>query len=437
MTQSNNPAVHAAGRATLEIFISSIIGIGCIDYKLINQTTISALSSTTYKILLPMFLGTNIIKTITKTNGLTKSSLTLPLLASVQSFILYMITTKIIFPLLLLLDDVDGNIVDINTIRNSDDGRGISICSSFGNGGVVPLIFCESLFGRSSGSSSGSSSNDLLALSTGCVALFLVGWSPFFWSFGRSILLGNDNDTDNNENNNSVNANVISSKDKAITKLKSMLPPPVIGVFIGMIIATIPIIRRLFITNNNDVGASGPLFGVVFDTMQNFGKAASPLSLLVLVSSLALGAGFGGSANTTGSTTGTKSKSKLLSSTSTVTAIYEIPFWKRWGIVSFMRFIISPIVMYSLLKIVSLPQIGLIDSYKTDNKGAVYTSMIWFICILESIMPPAQNQVTLLHVANKTNKANEMATFLFFIYTTSMIPLVIILSMALQKFQLI
>ena len=121
-TQSNNPAVHAAGRATLEIVISSIIGIGCIDYKLINQTTISALSSTTYKILLPMFLGTNIIKTITKTNGLTKSSFTLPLLASLQSFILYMITTKIIFPLLLLLDDDDGNIVDINTIRNSDDG---------------------------------------------------------------------------------------------------------------------------------------------------------------------------------------------------------------------------------------------------------------------------------------------------------------------------
>ena len=415
ITQSNNPAVHAAGRATLEIVISSIIGIGCIDYKLINQTTISALSSTTYKILLPMFLGTNIIKTITKTNGLTKSSFTLPLLASLQSFILYMITTKIIFPLLLLLDDDDGNIVDINTIRNSDDGRGISICSSFGNGGVVPLIFCESLFGRSSSSGD----NDLLALSTGCVALFLVGWSPFFWGFGRSILLGDDADASSSKDKKTMIAN----------KLKSMLPPPVIGVFIGMIIATIPIIRRLFIAK--DVGASGPLFGVVFDTMQNFGKAASPLSLLVLVSSLALGAGFG---VTTGST---KSKTAITSTPSSSTIVYEITFWKRWGIVSFMRFIISPIIMYSLLKIVSLPQIGLIDSYRTDSSTKVYTSMIWFICILESIMPPAQNQVTLLHVANKTKKANEMATFLFFIYTTSMIPLVIILSMALQQFQLI
>ncbi|OEU06413.1 hypothetical protein FRACYDRAFT_254571 [Fragilariopsis cylindrus CCMP1102] len=422
LTQSNNPAVHAAGRATLEIFISSIIGIGCIDYKLINQTTISALSSTTYKILLPMFLGTNIIKTITKTNGLTKSSMTLPLLASLQSFILYMITTKIIFPLLLLLDD-GSNIVDSNTIRNSDDGRGISICSSFGNGGVVPLIFCESLFGRSSSSGD----NDLLAISTGCVALFLVGWSPFFWGFGRSILLGDD-------------ANASSSKDKKTiiaNKLKSMLPPPVIGVFIGMIIATIPIIRKLFITNDVGASVSSPLFGVVFDTMQNFGKAASPLSLLVLVSSLALGAGFGSGSTsaTTGSTrTGTKSKNESTDTTSS-TIVYEIPFWKRWGIVSFMRFIISPIIMYSLLKVVSSPQIGLIDSYKTTD--STYTSMIWFICILESIMPPAQNQVTLLHVANKTDKANEMATFLFFIYTTSMIPLVIILSMALQQFQLI
>jgi hypothetical protein len=144
ITQSmnnNNPAVSAASRATIEILVSSAIGIGCIDYKLINQQSISALSSTTYKILLPMFLGTNIVKTITKYGGLTKSSLALPLLASMQSFLLYIITTKIIFPLVLLSssgnnnsssDDDDDESINIETIRNSDDGRGVSICSSFG-----------------------------------------------------------------------------------------------------------------------------------------------------------------------------------------------------------------------------------------------------------------------------------------------------------------
>jgi len=232
-----------------------------------------------------------------------------------------------------------------------------------------------------------------------------------------------------------------------------MIPPPVIGTFIGMALSTIPFISPLFITTtptpirDGNSSSKKPLLGVVFDTAQNFGKAASPLSLLVLVSSLAVGAGFGSS----GGGGGDSQQQKLLSSKSSSksspesSSIIEIPFWKRWAIVSFVRFIISPLVMYGLLTFISSPMIGLIDSpfsslsstSSSSSSSSSYTSMLWFICILESCMPPAQNQVTLLHVANKTKKANEMATFLFSIYATSIIPLVVLISFALQKFELI
>jgi len=52
------------------------------------------------------------------------------------------------------------------------------------------------LFGSNYKLQQGSDPN-LLALSTGFVALFLVGWSPFFWGFGRSILLGEENSNSN------------------------------------------------------------------------------------------------------------------------------------------------------------------------------------------------------------------------------------------------
>ena len=214
-----------------------------------------------------------------------------------------------------------------------------------------------------------------------------------------------------------------------------------------MILATIPCLQALFLqASSSSTPTATPILGVVFDTAVNFGKAASPLSLLVLVSSLALGAGFGtqhrppsppplveiGSTTTAAPTTDVAPPA-----TDTATVSPDaIPFWKRWMIVSVMRFVVSPIVMYGLLQFVASPHLGWIEHYKS-TKSSLYTQMVWFVCILESCMPPAQNQVTLLHVANKTDKANEMATFLFFVYATAMVPLVLILSSALHQFQLI
>mmetsp|Transcript_2640 Transcript_2640/g.6323 ORF Transcript_2640/g.6323 Transcript_2640/m.6323 type:complete len:409 (+) Transcript_2640:2-1228(+) len=396
---ATNPAIHAATRAALELVVSSGVGVASIDRGLLNQQTIKALSKATFTILLPLFLGTSILKTITK-YGLSKSSLAVPVLAAVQSFVLYNFTTLVLYPYFLSPEE-----------RATDDARGTAVCASFGNAGVVPLIFCDSLFRK------GASQNDNMALSTGFVSMFLVGWSPFFWSFGRSILLG-DSETKLPAKRKTTR------KEELLSKAKTLLPPPVMGVLIGMVIATIPILRRLFIDDGSSTSTPA-LLGVVFDTAQNFGKAASPLSLLVLVSSLALGAGFGPNDQTA-------PKPSTRSSSTTTT----IPFVKRWALVSISRFVVSPALMLGLLKAASCPKF-----FPFSSSSLIGTSleqpMLWFVCLLESCMPPAQNQVMMLQVANKMKQANEMATFLFSVYATSMIPLTIVISIALDKLGLV
>eukprot|EP00536_Pseudo-nitzschia_multiseries_P005113 jgi/Psemu1/285551/fgenesh1_pg.93_\ len=404
---SQPSATAAATRAALELVVSSGVGIASIHNGLLTAATIKALSQTTFAILLPLFLGTSIVKTITS-YGLSKSSLVVPALAAVQSFLLYVFTTKIIYPLCLSSDE-----------RITDEARGTAVCASFGNGGVLPLIFCDSLFRHQQ--------NDDLALSTGYVSMFLVGWSPFFWAFGRSVLMGSGSDDGTKSNGNRPKNDVTTTKPNhtIFTLVKKLVPPPVMGVLIGMVVATVPILRNLLVGSNGGKPQSTAPLRVVFDTAQNFGKAASPLSLLVLVSSLAMGAGFG------------KQQPSLLSSGKKIDnnrtpsdTVPSIPLFKRWAIVSFSRFIVSPALMLGLLQVASSDLLG------NTIGSSLEQPMLWFVCLLESCMPPAQNQVMMLQVANKMQQANEMATFLFGIYATSMLPLTAIVSLALDQLKL-
>jgi len=420
-TTARSPAVHAATRAALELVVSSGVGVASIDRGLLNSSTIKALSRTTFAILLPLFLGTSILKTIAR-YGLTRNSLALPVLAAVQSFLLYGFTTRLVYPLALSEEE-----------RDTDDARGAAVCASFGNGGVVPLIFCDSLFRNTGGD------NDNLALSTGFVSMFLVGWSPFFWSFGRSVLMGRTTAAAAVEPTKGNTSRPSSRREDLLSFAKTLLPPPVLGVLIGILIATIPTLRKLFLSSPSSSSPAKPaVLGVVFDTAQNFGKAASPLSLLVLVSSLALGAGFGKEGQP-------PSDAAAAAAASTADDGDGIPFWKRWALVSFSRFVVSPALMLGLLRAASTPLPGFTGGKSSGGGGrrggwigsSTDQPMLWFVCLLESCMPPAQNQVMMLQVANKMRQANEMATFLFSVYATSMIPLTVVISVALDKLGLI
>lgn len=98
--------------------------------------------------------------------------------------------------------------------------------------------------------------------------------------------------------------------------------------------------------------------------------------------------------------------------------------FRVWACVPFTRFIVSPILITCLL--LSFQQLGVIQDRVKDP-------ILWFVALLEACMPSAQNFVLMLQVANKPEQSGTIARFLFFIYATSMVPVVFIVSMALQK----
>ena len=123
-------AFRAAGLAMAELGVAGCIGAACVKKEYLTQDTVRALSKTTFSILLPMFLGTSMIKTA---GSLTRSSLTVPFLAIGNCLCLYLISKYFLLPTFQL---------DSNT----DEGRATTVCCSWGNSGVVPLIFGEALF---------------------------------------------------------------------------------------------------------------------------------------------------------------------------------------------------------------------------------------------------------------------------------------------------
>jgi predicted permease len=368
---SNSPAFSAAGKAMGELITAGCIGTVCVETEYLTPTMVQNLSKTTFSILLPMFLFTSITRSIQKF-GLTGNSLLIPLLAIAHAFTQCMISKYILMPIF----GLDGD---------TDENRATVISSTFGNAGVVPLIFAEALFRNDDTS--------LIAKAHSYISLYLLGWSPFFWSFGKRVLVGRPNTSQ-------------VSRKQSFANMKSLIPPPVAGVIVGIIISLFPSLRNVFM---NTPEHRAPL-NVVFNSIENFGKAANPSSLLVLTASLALGT----------------------SSTSTTDSVSleedgGANFMHRYLCVSIARFIVSPLLMYCMLK--TLTKLGIMESSKTNP-------MLWFILLLQSSMPSAQNSVLMLQAAEKGGAATRLAKFLFSIYATSMVPLVFLSTILLDKFQM-
>mmetsp|Transcript_40673 Transcript_40673/g.85448 ORF Transcript_40673/g.85448 Transcript_40673/m.85448 type:complete len:411 (+) Transcript_40673:206-1438(+) len=391
-------AMGAASKAMAELGMAGLIGAYCVQNDLVNAESIRALSKTSFSILLPCFLGTGIINTIVSQQRqqgggggiFTTDMLSPPLLAILHAFLLFQCSYHILLPLL-------G--IDKDTTR----GRSTAISCSFGNSGVIPLIFSEALFRNRP---------NILAQCYSGVSLYLVGWSPFFWSFGRSMLIGNENSFDSSKDDEALS----SPLSKVISQTKQLASPPVKGVLTGMALASIPAVGKLLVDGDSPLS-------IVFNSFQNLGRAANPLGLLVLTSSLAMGFSTARSSKNSGGV----AAAAACSPDKSATTQKNVSPLQRWSCVSLARFIISPPLMLGLLHL--FQRIGFIAS--SDQNP-----VIWFILLLESCMPPAQNSVLMLQVAEKSEEASRMAQFLFGMYATSMLPVIIIVGIILQSFHL-
>lgn len=366
---SKNPAFSAAGKAMGELGVAGCIGAACVKQKTVTPEMIRAMSKAIYTILLPMFIGTNLMKTATSQGGrMGASALAVPLAAALQAAILLVLSRNLLIPIFGIDPD-------------SDEGKVLAITCCFGNAGVLPFVFAESVFRNNA---------QLLQAAYSQVSFFSAGWSPFFWSFVPKVLqISGKSQIDDETSNKST---------KLLSELKVFFPPPVIGVWMGILVGVSPF-SSLFLSNNAQEPA--PL-AVVFNSFQNLGKAASPLAVLVLTCSLAFGA----------------QKKVQKDGKSTASAV------QKWACVSSARFLVSPVVMICLLH--TMAKVGIIGSREAEP-------MAWFICLLESVMPPAQNSVVLLQVAGRSDEANQMAKFLFTIYATAMLPIIGIVTANLQS----
>lgn len=384
-SSKNAKAFEAAGQAVAELLTAGCIGSACVQQGYLDNFMVQSLSKTCFTILLPMFLGTSIINTIHK-YGFKMSSVSIPLIAVTHVLLLYTISRHLMLPLFGIDDD---------TVQ----GRAINVCCAFGNAGVLPLIFVEALFRNS----------HILPRASSIVSMYLVGWSPLFWSFGRKVLLGETVNVQNEKEGQST------LQDK-MEFLKPFFPPPVIGVTIGFLLAFSPMVRCLFM-RCHESDQKAPL-EVVFHSCSNLGRAANPLALLVLTASLAMGVSSkidSNNAMTTENNT-THDNSKDMPS-----------LIRQWLCVSISRFMISPLLMLGILHIShKLQLIGSIND-GTDS------FLQWFILILEATMPSAQNSVLMLQVAEKRSEASRLARFLFSIYGTAMLPLIVVSTILLGK----
>ena len=160
-------------------------------------------------------------------------------------------------------------------------------CCAFGNTFTLPLVFLAEVLGASYA--------DKVA---GFIALYLIGWSPALWTVGYQLLAGGDGDgsaagADAGEEDASKSP---PASLWATTKylVKETVNPPLIGIFLGVLIGVSP--ARFYLLGGASAAAAAaslpPDLGVVanaaraaFELAVLLGGATLPVQTLVLASS--------------------------------------------------------------------------------------------------------------------------------------------------------
>lgn len=378
-----NTAVLTASLTATTKLLSSI-GIGALTTpsgpkkfgNILDASAVSALSRLTYWLFQPCFLLCGVASTLSKaTSGTggglpTNALLLLPLAALVQislgALVSKIITTK------------RFNIRPIFLGIDTDDDAGASdvqMCTTFANSGPLPLILSDALF-----------TGSLLTDVSACVSFYLLVWSPLFWTMGKIILGLND---DTNDSNSGV-----------VGKIKSLLSPPVVGSIMGIMIGSNAFLRNMLV-------APGAPLASVFGALRTFGVAYLPSAILVLAGSLMKKKESGEL-----SLEGAKESSEQSSSSVHPKTIISLLF---------SRFILSPILALSTVKLLSLFHLMPVNNART-------LAIVTFTLLMEGCMPPAQNSVIMLQLAQEKGRAAKMAKLLTVMYALSAVPVTLLLS---------
>jgi len=354
--------VKSSLKAVSELLTCCGLGVLATKVGLLDAPTTRSLAKCVYNVFLPAMLTTSVASTVAAGAGW--SLCPLPLAAWLQVVLGLVLAAALLGPRML----------------DTPAGRDVAALSSFGNSGVLPLIFADCLFRHHPA---------LHARANALVAMFLLGWSPLFWTLGFSLL--------------SARASPAPPGEPAgapqdgfwVTLRRRVLTPPIIGCLAGIAVGALPPLRALFVP---------PATLLPFHRcLEIFGKAYSPAALLVLASSLAM-----------------PPPSAAADDDHAHGGAPPRPV-RDLGVVMLVRFLLLPLSFGGLLTLSG--RAGLLPHDPLRD----------FILTMQATMPSAQNAVLALQVAGEPTRATRMARMLLVIYLAAALPVALVLSVALQS----
>jgi len=377
------PAVVGASlRSVTELLTCCGLGVAARKAGIIDGATTRALARCVYNVFLPSMLCTSVASTIAAGAGW--ALLPIPLTALLQVGLGLMVAAAILKISRVPLTSVPG--------------RDVAALSAFGNAGVLPLIFADTLF---------RSQPAMLARANSYVAMYLLGWSPLFWTLGLSLLANQPPSSAAVSDEDARTDAHVPKITRTMEQLRQrVLTPPIVGCLAGIVVGSVAPLRTLL------VPLDGRLAPLPFHRcLSVFAKAYSPAALLVLASSLAPeksthslpseGEGARGAvpaARTDGGGDG-----------------FTI------GVVATIRFVLLPLSFSCLLRLAS--HFHLLQPNPLRD----------FMLLLQATMPSAQNAVLALQVSGEPARASRMAKLLLCIYLIAALPVAGVLTLALQR----
>jgi len=234
--------------------------------------------------------------------------------------------------------------------------------------------------------------------------MFLLGWSPLFWTLGFSLLSARTSSSD------AADAAAVdaSRANRWVLLRKRVLTPPIVGCLVGIVAGGLPPLRALL------VPPASPL--PLHRALEVFGKAYSPAALLVLASSLALpkpsAAAVPAAADDAADDEAHHAHREPAPTTHTLRDV---------SVVLLVRFLLLPLAFSGVLQLAH--RFGVLPADPLRD----------FVLTMQATMPSAQNAVLALQVAGEPARATRMAHLLLIIYLTAALPVALVLSVALQK----
>jgi predicted permease len=310
-------------------------------------------------------------------------------------------------------------------VRSTHDARYILLCCTFGNAAPLPLVYVSSLF---------SASPVLHADVTACISFYLLAWSPCFYTIGPMLLShGDDAPTEDDK----LDRPYLKSKDDdryfvepSAEKfgLSSILTPPIVGSFLGVVVGLAPLLSNALLTPNG-------LAAAVYNAIHTFSSAYLPSVILVLAGSLAHQAQSRSQQHPCGENLSIESQptqvpsllfDKDSSSLDPTRKSYDQPSGRIILCICAARFVVSPCLTALLLSLLQ----SLVSNAESSGKTLTICS---FVVLLESFMPPAQNTVVLLHLQGKREQAGRVSQLLTALYTISLVPIALLLNLILTS----